>query len=61
MGGYHLAFVVGAGLMAVAFLVVLIVVRPVGMPAHHMQAEHNASDEAEATQQREERELSEVA
>jgi EmrB/QacA subfamily drug resistance transporter len=56
VGGYHLAFVIGAGLMAVAFLVVVTVIRPVAMPAHHMQAEHSPS-EAEGR----ERELSEAA
>ncbi len=44
VGGYHLAFVIGAGLMAVAFLVVVTVIRPVTMPAHHMQAEQSASE-----------------
>ncbi len=56
VGGYHLAFVIGAGLMAVAFLVVLTVVRPVSMPAHRIQAEAGTG-EAEVQQ----RELSEVA
>jgi EmrB/QacA subfamily drug resistance transporter len=56
VGGYHLAFVIGAGLMAVAFLVVLTVIRPVRMPAHQMQPEHGASEP-----DRQQRELSEVA
>jgi EmrB/QacA subfamily drug resistance transporter len=43
VGGYHLAFVIGAALMALAFLVVATVIRPAAMPAHHMQAEHRAS------------------
>ncbi|HEY2282367.1 MAG TPA: MFS transporter [Solirubrobacteraceae bacterium] len=47
VGGYHLAFVIGAGLMAVAFLVVLTVIRPVAMPAHQMQAEHGPSEAEE--------------
>ncbi len=55
VGGYHLAFEIGAGLMAVAFLVVVTVIRPVAMPAH-MQAEH-AQNDVEAQQ----RELSEAA
>jgi EmrB/QacA subfamily drug resistance transporter len=56
VGGYHLAFVIGAALMGVAFLVVLTVVQPVSMPAHHMQPEYGAG-EVEAQQ----RELPEVA
>ncbi len=43
VGGYHLAFLVGAGLMAVAFVVVLVVVRPVAMPAGHGQLEADAA------------------
>jgi EmrB/QacA subfamily drug resistance transporter len=42
VGGYHLAFEIGAGLMAVAFIVVVTVIRPVAMPAQHMQAEFEA-------------------
>jgi predicted MFS family arabinose efflux permease len=43
VGGYHLAFLVGAGLMAVAFVVVLVVVRPVAMPAGHGQVDADAA------------------
>jgi EmrB/QacA subfamily drug resistance transporter len=46
VGGYHLAFEIGAGLMAVAFIVVVTVIRPVAMPAQHMQAEHSQGFEA---------------
>jgi EmrB/QacA subfamily drug resistance transporter len=56
VGGYHLSFLIGAGLMAVAFLVVVTVIRPVTMPAPHMQAEPGRN-EAEAQR----RELPEVA
>jgi MFS family permease len=42
VGGYHLAFEIGAGLMAVAFIVVVTVIRPVAMPAQHVQAEFEA-------------------
>jgi MFS family permease len=55
VGGYHLAFEIGAGLMAVAFLVVVTVIRPVAMPARQMQTEH--SQDGVAQQQ----ELSEAA
>ncbi|HWY91040.1 MAG TPA: MFS transporter [Solirubrobacteraceae bacterium] len=41
VGGYHLAFLIGAGLIAAALLVVVIVIRPVAMPVSHMQAESN--------------------
>jgi EmrB/QacA subfamily drug resistance transporter len=54
VGGYHLAFEIGAGLMAVAFLVVVTVIQPVAMPAH-MQAEHSQDGVAQ------QRELSEAA
>jgi EmrB/QacA subfamily drug resistance transporter len=54
--GYHLAFEIGAGLMAVAFLVVVTVIRPVAMPAQHMQTDHG-QDGFEAQQG----ELSEAA
>jgi MFS family permease len=56
VGGYHLAFEIGASLMALAFLVVMTVIRPVAMPAAHMQAEHS-QDGIETRQ----RELSEAA
>jgi EmrB/QacA subfamily drug resistance transporter len=56
VGGYRLAFLIGAGLMALAFLVVVTVIRPAAMPAHHMQAEHG-QDGVEAQR----RELSEAA
>jgi MFS family permease len=55
VGGYHLAFEIGAGLMAVAFLVVVTVIRPVAMPAHQMQAEHGQDGVAQ------QQELSEAA
>jgi EmrB/QacA subfamily drug resistance transporter len=58
VGGYHLAFVIGAGLVALAFLVVVTVIRPVAMPAQHMQTEHGASEAEAETRQRE---LSEAA
>jgi len=56
VGGYHLAFVIGAALMALAFLVVVSVIRPVAAPAGHMQAEPD-HDRAKARQG----ELSEAA
>jgi EmrB/QacA subfamily drug resistance transporter len=39
VGGYHLAFEIGAGLMALAFLVVVGVLRPVAMPAGHAESD----------------------
>ena len=35
--GYHLAFLIGAGLMVVAFAIVLLVLRPAPLPAMHAQ------------------------
>jgi EmrB/QacA subfamily drug resistance transporter len=56
VGGYHLAFVIGAALMALAFVIVVSVIRPVAAPAQHMQAESD-QDQAKARQG----ELSEAA
>lgn len=39
-GGYHLAYVVGAGLVAVAAIVTVLVIKAVPMPAHEMAEEH---------------------
>jgi EmrB/QacA subfamily drug resistance transporter len=61
VGGYHLAFLVGAGLMALAFVVVLVVLRPVAMPAGHGQLQDEADDVAETVAEEEEAMLSEVA
>jgi EmrB/QacA subfamily drug resistance transporter len=57
VGGYHLAFLIGAGLMALAFVVVVTVIQPVVRPAQHAQAEYSASGAEEGRQ----RQLSEVA
>jgi len=38
--GYHLAFLIGAGLMAVAMVVVVTVLRPEARPAEHERSEH---------------------
>jgi EmrB/QacA subfamily drug resistance transporter len=60
VGGYRLAFEIGAGLMAVAFVVVVVVLRPVVVPAAHGQAETGATG-AEAEVEVEEAALSEAA
>ena len=43
-GGYHLAFLIGAGLMVVALVIVVTVLRPTAMPAAH---EHAESEQAQ--------------
>jgi len=57
--GYHLAFLIGAGLMVVAFVIVVTVLRPEVRPAAHGQmdmAQEGAPERASA-----EKELSEAA
>jgi EmrB/QacA subfamily drug resistance transporter len=46
VGGYHLAFEIGAGLMAAAFVIVLVVLRPVAMPAGHLQEDQRGTETA---------------
>ena len=57
VGGYRLAFLIGTGLIAAAFVIVLTVVRPVAMPVRHGQPEQIGEAEAQAG----ERALSEAA
>jgi EmrB/QacA subfamily drug resistance transporter len=46
--GYHLAYLVGAGLVAIAAVVAIAVLRPAPMPSHEaMAAEHEAPGEPE--------------
>ncbi len=46
--GYHLAFLIGAGLMVVALVIVVTVIRPVAVPATHEQAESEHAETAVA-------------
>ncbi len=57
-GGYHLAFLIGAGLMVLAFAVVALVIRPVDPAAMHA---HMAADVPAAGEQAEQAVLSEAA
>jgi EmrB/QacA subfamily drug resistance transporter len=41
-GGYHLAYIVGAGLIAIALAVAVLVIRPVAVPAHPTEADDDA-------------------
>jgi EmrB/QacA subfamily drug resistance transporter len=44
--GYHLAFLIGAGLMVVAMVIVVTVLRPEARPAEHERSEHGMGETA---------------
>jgi len=60
-GGYHLAFLIGAGLMVVAFVIVVTVLRPEVRPAAHGQMDMGVAQEGATERATAEKELSEVA